>query len=171
MNAVPGRSESHVLAERLVAAHRRLQAHVATLALNKVARPGRSGEWSAGEVLAHIPEFLRYWCGQVQLLTDRPGAGFGRSKDDADRIAWVSERGQLPLGILVGDLSRAMDEVVAIVSSLSDDDLQKSGEHFRRGRMTVGDVVETFLVQHLDEHQLQLRDVVADLQDQATLHG
>jgi DinB family protein len=161
MSAVARSEQAQVLSERMKATHLLLQQDVAALELDVPSHP-RDGEWSAGEVLAHVPEFLRYWSGEVERLREQPGAGFGRSKQDAGRVGWVADRGALPVRALIEDLNRAVDDAVDTVASLTDADLQQAGVHFHRGRMTVLDVVVTFLVEHLEEHQLQLRTVVED---------
>jgi DinB superfamily len=161
MSEVPRSEQSQLLSERMKATHLQLQQDVAALELDAPIQP-REGEWSAGEVLAHVPEFLRYWAGEVERLKKQPGAGFGRSKQDPARVGWVADRGALPLRALIEDLNSAVDDAVASVASLTDADLQQTGVHFHRGRMTVLDVVVTFLVEHLEEHQLQLRAVVED---------
>jgi uncharacterized damage-inducible protein DinB len=164
---VLGRSEpSEVFfSRRMMLAHRELEQAVAPLRSDMASSPDPSGEWSAGQVLAHVSEFLRYWWGQVELLIQQPGADFGRPKQDSDRVAWVADRGGLPLRDLLDDLDRAVQEVVPGVLSLTDADLEQPGQHFRRGRMTVREVTETFLVEHMEEHLAQLRAAVGAAQD------
>jgi hypothetical protein len=40
-------------------------------------------------------------------------------------------------------------------------DLARRGLHPRRGEMTVGQILDEFVVRHLEEHASQLRDVLA----------
>jgi hypothetical protein len=161
MSEVPRSEQSQLLSERMKATHLQLQQDAAAVQLDAPIHP-RQGEWSAGDVLAHVPEFLRYWVGEVERLKKQPGTAFGRSKQDPARVAWVADRGTLPLPALIEDLDSAVDDAVALVASLTDADLQQTGVHFHRGPMTVLDVVVTFLVEHLEEHRLQLRAVGED---------
>src|SRR5688500_18689037 len=54
--------------------------------------PGGAERWEAGQVWAHIAEFVPYWHGEAESVIaayDGEPVPFGRTKEDAGRLAGI----------------------------------------------------------------------------------
>jgi hypothetical protein len=121
-----------------------------------------SGEqWEAGQVWAHLAEFVPYWIGEARSVltakSDQP-VPFGRVKTDPGRIAAIAGRRNEPVGVLgaktaadVRDLRSFLREVDREPANWS-----RVGLHPKLGEMTITRIFEEFLVGHLEEHVRQL---------------
>ena len=129
--------------------------------------PGGTERWEAGQVWAHLAEFPAYWLGQIEHILERRAAGdaepipFGRTKTDAGRIAAIErDRHEDPAALL----QRVHDGIEATVSrldALPSDGWSARGLHPTRGEMTPAQIVDRFIVDHLEEHTDQL-DLLRD---------
>jgi hypothetical protein len=124
--------------------------------------PGGTERWEAGQVWAHLAEFPAYWLGQINHILERRAAGdpqpipFGRTKTDPGRIAAIErDRHEDPEGLL----AKVRDGVAATVSQLDAlpaDAWSARGLHPTRGEMTPAQILDRFIVNHLEEHADQL---------------
>jgi hypothetical protein len=119
-----------------------------------------SGErWEAGQVWAHIVEFVPYWIEQAKQIlesdSDQP-VPFGRIKTDPVRIAGIEAGRHEPIPVLWQRLSEEIGDLKAFLASLSDDDWRRTRSHQTLGVMDVERMVDRFLVGHLEEHADQL---------------
>jgi hypothetical protein len=119
--------------------------------------PGTGERWDAGQVLAHVAEMLPYWVREAEKVAAGPdGVAFGRVKTDPERIAAIErDRRDDPLRLLAR-IDQGVAAVLALLARLDDAALGRAGTHQKLGRMTVGQIVEDFLVGHLEEHADQL---------------
>jgi hypothetical protein len=151
------------LIERLADAERRLADHAAADDRGLppgLGDPGPDGveRWEAGQVWAHLAEFPGYWLGQIRNILDARAGGttdpvpFGRMQDDPDRVGAVErDRHTDPRALLARcreDLAAAVDAI----RGLPPEAWTVDGLHPRLGVMSVGAIVERFLVSHLEEH-------------------
>jgi DinB superfamily len=149
---------------RLRAVQARLDEHAAAGAPPGLTEPDPGGteRWEAGQVWAHLAEFPAYWLGQIQHILERRLAGdpepvpFGRTKTDAARIAAIErDRNEDPEALL----AKVRDGISATVSNLDAlpaDAWSARGLHPTRGEMTPAEVLDRFIVNHLEEHADQL---------------
>jgi hypothetical protein len=131
-------------AERLLAAAGRIRASAVVLPDDALTDPDPdSGErWDRGQVLAHVAEMLPYWAQQAELVAAGRQTEFGRVKSDPDRIAAI-ERDR-------------REDPARLLARVDDRALAATGRHQTLGDMTVGELVDRFLVDHLEEHADQL---------------
>src|SRR2546425_13149025 len=123
--------------------------------------------WSVGHILAHVVEFVPYWARQAEAVAarDRDGLSFGRTSDDAERTGAIERRWRDAGGRLAQDLASSRDECVATLARIAPAGWGRSGLHARRGAMSVADIVDLFLVDHLAEHETQaVRALAAPLE-------
>jgi len=149
---------------RLRAVQARLDEHAAAGAPPGLTEPDPGGteRWEAGQVWAHLAEFPAYWLGQIQHILERRLAGdpepvpFGRTKTDAARIAAIErDRNEDPEALL----AKVRDGISATVSNLDAlpaDAWSARGLHPTRGEMTPAEILDRFIVNHLEEHADQL---------------
>jgi hypothetical protein len=154
------------LLARLADAERRLAEHATAPVPSGLTEPdpGAEERWEAGQVWAHVAEFPGYWLAQaervIEMAPHQP-VTFGRTKTDAARVEAIErDRHEAPHALLERArtaLARATDRARA----LSPDVWELRGTHPTRGEMTVREIVEVFIVEHLEEHAEQL-DLLAN---------
>jgi hypothetical protein len=117
--------------------------------------------WEAGQVWAHVAEFVGYWLAELERVAAGAADGsapvpYGRTKTDPGRIAAIErDRHEDPHALL----RRATDGIAAVrsfLAPLAPDGWDAVGLHPTRGRQTVATIVEDSLVGHLEEHADQL---------------
>jgi hypothetical protein len=118
----------------------------------------RSREWVARETLAHIDEMLPFWLGEIErVLAGRAEpVPFGRTSNDLIRLMTIDRDRTLPIGELYARMDVGLDRVVRRLLELDDRQCSRRGLHPRRGEMTVQQIVEVMLAEHIEEHCGQL---------------
>jgi hypothetical protein len=149
------------LLARLAEAERRLAEHAAAPLPTGLADPdpGAEERWEAGQIWAHLAEFPAYWLSQAQRVIAQPTHApvpFGRVKTDAGRIEAIERDRHTDPAALLERVRSSLAEVSDAVRSWDDATWQLKGVHPVRGEMTVERIVETFIVDHLEEHADQL---------------
>ena len=128
--------------------------------------PATGERWDAGQAWAHVAEFVPYW--QTSWNAWSPGL-------DAVPIPCVradhrgsrssgSHRGRPPpaAGRADGAPRQRDGPARTYLVGLSGSDWSARGVHARRGEMTVAQIVERFVVGHLEEHAEQLEKLAAN---------
>jgi DinB family protein len=145
-------------AARLQAAAGRIRASAVLLPDDALTDPDpESGErWDRGQVLAHVAEMLPYWARQAELVAAGRQAEFGRVKGDPDRLAAIERDRREDPRRLLGRVDEGVATVLALLDRLDAQALGRSARHQTLGEMTVAEIVDRFLVAHLEEHADQL---------------
>jgi threonine dehydratase len=124
--------------------------------------PGASERWEAGQVWAHLAEFPGYWHGEVRKVAAARASGaaepipFGRTKTDPGRIAAIERERRTDPGELLRRVTAQIAEVSTTLTGLPDDAWGARGAHPARGEMTLTEIVDRFILGHLEEHADQL---------------
>lgn len=120
-------------------------------------------DWGPKELLAHTAEMLNYWPGEIdRILRSGPDPlPFGRVSTDPGRLERIGRDRELPTAALFERIATETADLGARIASLSAADAARLGIHPRIGEMTVGAIVDRFLVTHLEEHVEQLRGILA----------
>ena len=136
-------------AERLLAAAGRIRASAVLVPDDALTDPDpESGErWDRGQALAHVAEMLPFWAQQAE---------FGRVKSDPDRVAAIERDRREDPARLLARVDEGVAVVLALLERLDDQDLAAVGHHQTLGDMTVAEILDRFLVAHLEEHADQL---------------
>jgi len=118
--------------------------------------------WGPMEVLAHSAEMLPFWLGEIEriLAGDPEPVPFGRIPDDPTRLAIIERDRTLPPRELFDRIASGVERYSRRLHDLDDGAMTRSGLHPRRGAMTIADVLERFVVGHLEEHARQLAEAV-----------
>ena len=149
------------LLARLKRAARRLEAHAAYPAYAGLTDPDPEGteRWEAGQVWAHIAEFPAYWLEQARgVIAAGPGSPvpFGRTKTDPGRLAAIErERRTAPIDLFERARS-GIEDVSEVLRELPPAAWERVGEHPTLGPMSIEQIMERFVVAHLEEHADQL---------------
>ena len=117
--------------------------------------------WTGGQIAAHIAEILPFWLGEADRIVSSDQPRVGRTKKAPERLEAVARALHQPVDALVADMLRAVDDATERVRKLDVADLDRAGEHVVRGGMTAAQLVETFVVDHLEEHVAQAREARA----------
>jgi hypothetical protein len=125
-----------------------------------------SGErWDRGQVWAHLSEFIPYWIAQAGPVLRGQVSGepvpFGRTKGDPERIGAIERDRREPVSTLWADTWADIGRLRAFLGGIEPDQWEIRGLHPTLGPMTVDELVEQFLVGHLEQHANQLEGLRA----------
>jgi hypothetical protein len=119
--------------------------------------PGEN-EWSALEVMGHLIEMIPYWLDHChQLMTAAEPLRFGRTLDSPERLAGVEQATTREPDELLLLLDREVQAAAPVIRHLSSEERDKTGIHLRQGEMTIGEVIERFIVAHAEDHVVQIQ--------------
>ncbi len=123
---------------------------------------GPESEWGPPEVLAHVAEMLGYWLEQMERVVSGPDGPvpMGRQTNDPKRTGAIERDRALPTGELLSLIHAAVARYAARLPELSPADWQRVGLHPRVGEMTVAQMLDRFVLGHLDEHVTQMQTVL-----------
>jgi hypothetical protein len=120
-------------------------------------------DWGPREVLAHVNEMLPYWTAQLEMVLAGDAATavpFGRVATDPSRLGRIEADRHKPTARLLDDIAAGLEEATAFASRVADADGERRGVHAVRGELTVRAAFERFLVSHLEEHAVQLHEIL-----------
>lgn len=149
---------------RLRAAAQRIRATVPEIPddARTSADPETGEQWDRGQVLAHVTEILPYWSEQAELVVERGGGvPFGRVKSNPERIAIIERDRRVPTDELLRRMDQGLQDLLALLDRLDEPALARTGTHERLGEMTAAEIIDRFLVDHLEEHAEQLEQEAA----------
>jgi hypothetical protein len=146
---------------RLDAVEERLDALAAEVTPNGLTEPDPGGteRWEAGQVWAHMAEFVPYWHGEVEAVIasyDGDPVPFGRTKEDAGRISGIEVGRHEAVRQLKGRVHDGIEELKRFLAVRTSAEWNAVGQHALRGEMDVEAIVGRFVVAHLEEHADQL---------------
>ena len=121
--------------------------------------PGAEERWEAGQVWAHLAEFPAYWLAQAQRVIALPTyepIPFGRVKTDPGRIAAIERDRNTDPAALLERVRTSLADVTDAARTLPPEAWTRRGVHPTRGEMSVQQIFETFIANHLEEHAAQL---------------
>ena len=156
-------SQISELSERVAKARERFRAIPSTGPGVYGAPDPQTGErWNAGNVLGHVAEMLPFWT--VQCRGVLSGARtVGRDEQGTEQRREGIRKGEvLPEAELRAEIARGLDQLDALLSEVSPDDLDRrivyraaSGDR----DLSLGDFIEANLVGHLEGHLDQLEEL------------
>lgn len=144
---------------RLRAAATRIRELAPTFADRLTGEDLQTGErWDRGQVLSHAVELLPYWAEQARHVVEGGGDGlaFGRVKTTPSRLARIEDGRYAEPTELLERMDAEVAAVASYLDGLTPDALALTGTHQTLGEMTVAEIVDEFLVEHLEQHATQL---------------
>ncbi len=126
--------------------------------------PPTGEQWEAGQVWAHMAEFIPYWVGEAALVIEhgvRDAAPFGRTKSDPGRISAIERDRRTDRMALWNRIVGDIAGLRAFLGSLDESAWTARGRHTTLGEMSMTAIVEEFLVGHLEQHAAQLDQLVS----------
>ncbi len=149
-------------AERLEAMIDDLATRLAALPDASFVRRAGPGDWTAAEVIGHMTEMMPYWAHVAAAVAAEPGRAFGRELDDPDRLGAVRAANDLPRAEALARLRHAAHEAVTLMRTHDTAAWQTAGAHPTRGSMTVGNVINSLIVEHAEGHCQQALDAAGE---------
>jgi len=154
-------TDNEELLYRIDTVERRLAAHAEAPKPDGLTDPDEGGteRWEAGQVWAHIGEFVPYWHRQLRTVVGGypgPAVQFGRVRTDPGRTGPIEENRDVPVAEQMAGTHAALVDFIRYASSLSPEEWSAVGLHPVRGEMTAHQIVEFFIVDHLEEHADQM---------------
>ena len=119
--------------------------------------------WGPPEVLAHVAEMIPYWQGEMERILAGTGDGpvpFGRVATDPNRLGILERDRSLPPGELYDRIEHALERFGRRLSTLTAADDARIGVHPKRGEMTIPQIADAFVVNHLADHAVQLEGIL-----------
>ena len=148
------------LQRRLTAVEARLRALAQKPLEGRTEPDPETGErWDAGQVWAHVAEFIPYWIAQTERVLAAESADpvpFGRTRASADRVDAIERDRNRGASSLWHDIREDLNDLRALVDEIPENRWRVRGLHPTRGPMPVSQIVEEMLVSHLEEHASQL---------------
>jgi len=146
---------------RLEAVEARLVAHAAAPLPSGLTDPdpGASERWEAGQVWAHLAEFVPYWHAQIQRVLTAPlgePVPFGRTKGSPERIAAIERDRRTAPEELLRRVRAGIADLRATLEALPPEAWAARGLHPTVGEMPLPRILEWFEIGHLEEHADQL---------------
>ena len=142
--------------QRLEASVQRLLQEIERLPADVLYREPCPGEWPVMSTLAHVSELLPYWAHQAERIARSPGVAFGRTHDDPERVGAIDQHGHDSIGAIVPRIRASLADCLGTLRSLPPEAWATNGQHPSRGAMSVEQVVDRFLVDHIEEHAAQI---------------
>lgn len=150
---------------RLGDVEQRLATHATAPAPTGLTQPDEGGteQWQANQVWGHIAEFMPYWLDQIDKVIAQFGGQavpFGRTKEDAARLEGIAAGLGVSIPDQMANVRQALEQARSYLANLTPEQWQAIGLHARRGEMPVPAIVQTFMLDHLEEHAAQLDALV-----------
>src|SRR6202011_3333756 len=127
--------------------------------------PGSGERWDAGQVWAHMAEFVSYWLDQVRsIIAAEPEdpVPCGRTKEDAGRLAAIARDRTVSVPVLWSATLTDIESFRSFLEKLDERAWHVRGLHVSRGVMPLDHIVDEFLVGHLEQHADQLSTLTAE---------
>lgn len=124
--------------------------------------PGPEASWGPREVLAHVAEMLPFWLGEIERVLDGPAepVAFGRVATDPIRLGTIERDRTLPLRELFGRIDAGAERYRRRLPELGSTDAARHGLHPTLGVLTVTEILERFVVRHLEDHVVQIEEIL-----------
>lgn len=120
-----------------------------------------SGGWTLMEDLAHVAEMLGYWSGEIGRFQRQPGASFGRVASNPERMRYIESHAHDSPEQITVLLDQGYAAALALLRRLQPADLEISGQHVKFGEQTVRQALQEWLIDHLNEHVKQLKEIAS----------
>src|SRR5690348_132158 len=141
MHTIPANPKVEAIREKVqnsyAELHQLIDGQLARIYASKLYQSPAENEWTIMQNLAHIVEFMPYWAGEIEKLVATPGQNFGRTGQDARRLAAIYEHGTDSLEQVKAALPGSYARLDEVLGSLRDSDLELTGRHVRYGEKSV----------------------------------
>ena len=129
---------------------------------SRLRTPPGGSEWSAMQTLGHTTEMISYWLNHCRTLIAATGTPptFGRAAGSPERLAGIAHGASADPDALLDQLHEEVRTGASVIRQLSTAQRGKRGISTEGGEMTVAQVIESFIVDHAEEHLAQVRNAL-----------
>jgi len=115
--------------------------------------------WSAMQVLGHMAEMIPYWLNWCRVLIAATGEPpwFGRTPGSPERLAGVAHGAAAKPADLLRQLEKEVRAAAGTIRTLTAAERSKRGRSSEGGEQTVGEILESIIVAHAEEHLAQVQ--------------
>lgn len=146
------------LLERMQGGHQQFKTLLARLSDGQMSRPGVIGEWSVKDILAHIvvhEQRMSYWLEKrLRGTVPETPQPYGMPDDDLAEVneqIYLENRDRSLAGVLI-HLEEIFEQVLALVSASSEEDLMDSNRFRLQGGEPLWEAVAANTFWHYKEH-------------------
>lgn len=119
-------------------------------------------EWDAGQIWAHVGEFLVHWREELGLrLSGEVDAPIGRTLEDEGRLGAIARDRFVPHEDMLNRIRPAIASAREFIATMPEDSWDRPIQMLSLGSATYRNAVEQYLVRHLEEHTAQLDSLKA----------
>ncbi len=126
-------------------------------------RSQEAGGWTPPEVWGHLSEFVEFWIEEIGDVVDEyqgEPVAIGRAADDDTRLAGVEHGRAVPVDRLWQEVRSDLADLRAFLRALPEDRWTVVGVDSVRGEMDLEQLIEIYLISHLEEHVTQLEELL-----------
>ncbi len=123
------------------------------------ADPATGDQWSAGQAWGHISEFVPFWIEELgDVIDDFQGqpVPFGREPGETARKEAIDQGPDVAMDRHLHWLDNHVAQLEEFIRSIPEDGWKAEGLHRKMGVLSVPEMLDQFLVGHLEEHAAQL---------------
>ena len=121
--------------------------------------PSTGEQWEAGQVWGHIAEFIQFWVEQAGDVIDAyqgHPVPFGRIRSDPTRLAGIEQGRHVAIDTMWQEVQADLGDLRRFLGALPEDWSESVGLHPTLGPIPTERFLETFVIDHLEEHAAQL---------------
>ena len=126
------------------------------------ADPNSGEQWNAHEVWGHLAEFIEYWIevfGEVIDQYEGEPISYGRGLDDSTRTAGLEHGRKMDFDRLWAEVRSDLGDLRQFLKLLPESAERVVGLHPDGGERTLEQMIDGYLVGHLEEHLAQLESL------------
>ena len=117
--------------------------------------------WSVQEVLSHVEEAIPYWLQEVQNVAAGRSSEWGRTLQDASRLAAVARAKDLSTAFLlekVADIKWTARQLFQSIEA-KDLEIEAASRNPKFGTKPLTFIMDHFVLEHLDTHNKQIQRI------------
>lgn len=157
--AFPNSSDTDCLLERMATAPARYAALLSNCSEEQLNARSDPEQWTAREILAHVRAGDDLLTGRIYHILVRDNPPFLEVNERRwDEVAGYAD---YPLDLLLDSYALRRKELILTLRRIGPADWKRTGEHAKRGRVTVYTVAK-HISDHEEEHLEQLRHTLGD---------
>ena len=130
--------------------------------------PTTGEQWEAGQVWGHITEFIPFWVEQAGDVIDAyqgEPVAFGRTRSDPTRLAGIEQGRHVSIATMWQEVRADIADLRLFLAALPEGWAHSVGLHSSLGPIPTEQIINNFLVGHLEEHAEQLEGLAHSAPD------
>lgn len=115
--------------------------------------------WSVQEVLSHVEEAIPYWIGEVVKVANRTSAEWGRTMQDATRLAAIARANDIPTADFLQKLEQTKATIRQSLLPLKEEELkiEAPSRNPKFGTKPLTFIMDHFVIEHIETHIKQIQ--------------